>query len=91
MHGAHAQWSEAESLFQPVARLVLPAQDAYDPAMQDAVDEAMSFCPAHSLAAHRPLGGIMRARMAAYAAVGRARREQNGQPVKKPRGAGDLP
>ncbi|MHA7628800.1 catalase family protein [Corallococcus sp. M7] len=88
---ANVEWSEEESPYQPVARLVFPAQDAYDPALQDAVDEAMSFSPAHSLAAHRPLGGIMRARMAVYEAVGRARREQNGQPVKEPRGAGDLP
>lgn len=88
---AHAEWSEAESPYQPVARLVLPAQDAYDPALQDAVDEAMAFSPAHGLAAHRPLGAIMRARMAVYEAVGRARREQNGQPVKEPRSAGDLP
>ncbi|MBN8228533.1 catalase family protein [Corallococcus macrosporus] len=91
VENANAEWPESESPYQPVARLVLPAQDAYDPALQDAVDEAMLFSPSHSLAAHRPLGGIMRARMAVYEAVGRARREQNGQPVKEPRGADDLP
>ncbi|NOK39183.1 catalase family protein [Corallococcus exercitus] len=91
VENANAEWPESESPYQPVARLVLPAQDAYDPALQDAVDEAMLFSPSHSLAAHRPLGGIMRARMAVYEAVGRARREQNGQPVKEPRSADDLP
>ena len=40
---------------------------------------------AHSLAAHRPLGSIMRARMKAYAVLGSERRRENGHPVREPR------
>jgi len=87
VENANTEWPEAESPYQPVARLVLPAQDAYSPARQRSVDEQMAFSPAHGLVAHRPLGSLMRARMAVYEALGRARREENGQPVKEPRSA----
>jgi hypothetical protein len=91
VENAHTQWPEDESPYQPVARLLLPAQDAYSPARQAYVDEALSFCPAHSLAAHSPLGSIMRARLKAYELMSRLRREQNGVPVREPRSIGELP
>ena len=59
---------------------MLPAHDAYSDARREVVEEKMSFCPAHSLAAHRPLGSIMRARMHAYEVLGKGRREENGRP-----------
>jgi len=41
-------------------------------------DEVMTFRPAHSLAAHRPLGGIMRARLQVYKALSAFRHRENG-------------
>lgn len=83
---ASVEWSEDESPYRPVARLVLPPQPAHDAERESSIDEDMSFCPSHSLAAHRPLGSIMRARMHAYEVLGRKRRELNGRPITEPRG-----
>ena len=82
---ASVEWPEDESPYRPVARLILPPQPAHDAERESSIDEDMSFCPAHSLTAHRPLGSIMRARMHAYEALGRKRREINGRPVREPR------
>ena len=38
----------------------------------------MTFRPAHSLAVHRPLGGVMRARMQVYQALSDFRHRENG-------------
>ena len=38
----------------------------------------MTFRPAHSLAAHRPLGGVMRARLRVYKALSDFRHRENG-------------
>jgi hypothetical protein len=65
-------------------------QEAYSPARHPSIDEDLSFCPAHSLAAHRPLGSIMRARMRAYEVLGRERREANSRPVKEPQNLADV-
>jgi hypothetical protein len=50
----------------------------------------MSFSAWHALAAHRPLGGIMRARQAAYAAAARFRVDYNHRTLAEPRSAADL-
>ena len=70
---------------------MLPPQDAYSPARQHFVDGNLSFCPAHSLAAHRPLGSIMRARMRAYEVLGKARRAANGRPIGEPSSMSQMP
>ncbi len=88
---ANQEWPEDESPYQPVATLSFPAQDAWSPARVRFVDEELSFCPSHSLAAHRPLGSIMRARMAAYEALGRRRREENGSVLREPQSMEELP
>jgi len=82
---ASVVWAEDESPYRPVARLSLPTQSAYDAERGRTIDDGMSFCPAHNLAAHRPLGSIMRARFRAYEVLGRKRRELNGCPVEEPR------
>ena len=82
------EWSEAESPYRPMARLVLPAQDA---AERIALEKALSFNPAHSLAAHRPLGGINRARPRAYTEMAALRLKENGASVWEPRGLDNLP
>ena len=55
------------------------------------MDEALSFSPAHSLAAHRPLGSVMRAQLAAYPQMARVRREATGNAVAEPRSIADVP
>lgn len=91
VENANREWPEDESPYRPVARLVLPPQDAFNAARASFVDEDLAFCPSHSLAAHRPLGSIMRARMKAYEVLGRARREENGRPAREPREMAEMP
>ena len=55
-------------------------QTAFDPA-KNAFFEDLSFSPADALAAHRPLGGINRARLVAYQALSPRRRSENGKPT----------
>jgi hypothetical protein len=55
------------------------------------VDEVLSFCPSHSLAAHRPLGSVMRARLRAYPAMSAWRRARNGTEGREPRSLEEIP
>ncbi len=80
---AQAKWPEESSQYQTVARLTLPVQTAWDPA-RDNFFEDLSFSPTHSLAAHRPLGGINRARLVAYAALSQTRLRENGKTLHEP-------
>ncbi len=73
---AQAKWSEDLSQYTEVARLLLPVQSGWDQA-RDAAFENLSFSPAHSLAAHRPLGGINRARLVVYEALSSLRHREN--------------
>jgi hypothetical protein len=88
---ASVEWPEDRSPYQTVARLRLPRQDAFSPGRRAYVDEALSFCVSHSLAAHRPLGSVNRARMRAYPEMARIRREAGGKPVREPRTIADIP
>jgi hypothetical protein len=81
-----AKWPEEDSQYQTVARLVIPAQDAYDFAIDDFV-ENLSFSPAHTLVAHRPLGSVNRARLVAYTAMASLRRHENNVSVEEPSNA----
>ena len=81
---AQAAWSEDASPYRPVACIVIPAQNAFDPARADVVDGDFSFSPSHSLAAHRPLGGINRARLVVYNTMSALRRSTNGRPNTEP-------
>ncbi len=87
---ATAKWSEDLSQYQEVARLVIPAQVAWDPA-KDGFVEPLSFSPDHTLEAHKPLGSINRARMAAYAALAATRRAESHSPTAEPTSAAGLP
>lgn len=81
---ASKEGPEDQSPYRPVGRLTLPAQDAWSKSGHSFVKEDLSFCPAHSLSAHRPLGRIMRARMHAYRVLGERRRERKGRPTMEP-------
>jgi hypothetical protein len=84
---ASREWPEAESPYRPVARLTLPAQDTLGRIVRE---EGLAFCPTHTLAAHRPLGSVNRARLRAYEVMGRQRRQENGRPVTEPRAVAEA-
>lgn len=75
---ASVEWPESLSASLPIARLTAQAQDAYSDARRVWVDEQLSFNPWHSLAAHRPLGNIMRARFESYKASSQYRHSVEG-------------
>ena len=75
---ASVEWPEDKSPFRTVATLRLPAQAAYGEARVRYFEETMTYSPAHSLAAHRPLGGVMRARLQVYAALSALRHASTG-------------
>ena len=50
-----------------------------------AIDEGLAFSPWHGLAAHRPLGGIMRARNSTYTSSASFRASRNGCPIHEPK------
>ena len=83
---ATVEWSEADSPFLPVARIVIPKQDFESPE-QDRFCEALSFTPWHALPAHEPVGGLNRLRRAVYQEVSRYRHARSGSPRGEPRGS----
>ena len=88
---AMAKWSEEDSQYQTVAHLHIPQQNAFDPTSETYVDGDLSFSPAHTLAVHRPLGGINRARLAAYTALADTRRTENNRPTSEPTSIDQVP
>jgi hypothetical protein len=74
-------WPERKSPYRAVARITVKPQSAWSPARAAAVDDGMSFNPWHGLAAHRPLGSIMRA----YEMGRRFRAEKSGRSIEEPR------
>ena len=88
---ASVPWPEDKSPYVVVARIVIPAQDAYSTARQAYFDEVLSFQPAHALAAHRPLGSLMRARLHTYQALSAYRHAQNQSRQVEPSDIGQVP
>ena len=80
-------WAEQTSPHQPVARVVVPRQIAWSDARAREIDDGTSFSPWHGIEDHRPLGSIMRARMAAYEASVKFRAEHNARTIVEPTGA----
>ncbi len=83
---AATAWPEDQSPFRKVATLRLPAQ-SYLSEEQQRFGENLSFSPWHGLQAHRPLGGINRARRRIYETLARRRRELNGSQPHEPTAA----
>jgi Catalase len=88
---ASVDWPENSSPPQPLARISLPRQEADSPARRAYADEVLSFNPWRCLAAHRPLGSIMRLRKEAYRVSSVFRHEKNGHPMIEPRDISELP
>ena len=91
VENASTPWPEDESPYVPVAKLNFPAQDAYSPARERYFDEALSFQPAHSLDAFRPLGSLMRARLATYQALSAYRHQRNNVTQVEPSTVQEVP
>ncbi len=81
-------WPEDRSPYVPVARLTVPPQDSWSREGVAAIDEGAAFSPWHGLAAHRPLGSVMRARNTTYSSSARFRSEHNGCPIHEPKADG---
>lgn len=82
---ASIEWPEKLSPYITVARIEVDAQDAWASGNVEKIDDGMSFSPWHGLAAHRPLGGVMRVRKPSYEMSARFRSEHNGCPIHEPR------
>lgn len=78
-------WPEDQSPFVAVARITVPTQNAWSTEGIAAIDEGMAFSPWHGLAAHRPLGSVMRARNSTYASSSDFRATHNKCPIHEPR------
>ena len=77
------EWKESESPFRKVATIRIPQQE-FDSEAQRSFGENLSFTPWHSLPAHRPLGGINRARKIVYDAISTFRHARNNVPRQEP-------
>lgn len=88
---ASVDWPVAVSPYRTVATVRLPRQDAYSRERVRYFDEVMSFRPAHSLSAHRPLGSAMRARLQVYRALSDFRHRENGVPAVEPASVEQIP
>ena len=87
---ASVVWDEQASPYRPVARIVMGAQASWSDARASAIDEGLAFNPWHGVAAHRPLGGVMRVRRGAYLAAQRFRAEKNQRTLSEPKAIGDI-
>lgn len=84
---ASVPWPETESRYRVVARITVPRQGAWSDAKAAALDDGLAFSPWHGLAAHRPLGSIMRARRAVYPKSAGFWAEHKGCPLHEPAAA----
>ncbi len=81
---AESKHGKPGSPWQTVGTITVEPQDSYSDARQLFVDELLSFSPWHALAAHRPLGGIMRSRLKAYEEARKYRAQRNGREIVEP-------
>jgi hypothetical protein len=88
---ASVDWPETLTPFQPLGKIVLPSQLADSPARRDYAQDVLSFNPWRSLAAHQPLGSIMRVRRDAYHASSRLRHEANRRSPTEPEDISEFP
>ena len=78
------EWKEEDTPFHRVAVLTIRAQDSWDRAAVQRVDEAMRFSVWTGLAAHQPLGNINRARRLTYQHSSEFRSRFNHCPIHEP-------
>jgi catalase len=83
-------WPEEASPYVTVARITAPPQDTWSAEKQEAINAGLSFSPWHALAAHRPLGAVMRARKVAYEQSAKFRAEHNHVPFVEPKSLDEI-
>lgn len=91
IENAAVRWPEDQSPYIPVARITVLPQEAWSEDRSRAIDDGMAFSAWHGVAAHRPLGSIMRARKAAYGMSAQFRQVHNHQSIEEPRNLDRLP
>jgi hypothetical protein len=74
---AAVRWPEEKSPFVAVARVRLTRQQVWSDSESPAEEDRLFFNPWHCIAAHRPVGSIMRARRVAYEASAKFRAAAN--------------
>jgi hypothetical protein len=84
-------WPEELSPHRPVATLRFAPQSTAHPARQVYGDDSLSFNPWNGVAAHQPLGAIMRVRRVAYERSTAFRHAMNARPRVEPTQASDIP
>ena len=77
-------WDEKQSPFVTVATLTAGPPEAWSEELSRLVDDGMHFSPWNGLAAHQPLGQIMRLRKLSYERSAAFRSERNETPVREP-------
>jgi hypothetical protein len=88
---ASVAWPEDSSPYVSIARIIVTPQLAWSEQRSVAVDDKMSFSPWHGVAAHRPIGSIMRIRKAAYEMSARFRAEHNDLNITEPKNLDNFP
>jgi hypothetical protein len=88
---ASVEWPETESPYRGVAKITVPAQEAYSPERRVYVDDVLSFTPWHCLPEHQPLGSIMRVRKSVYEASSVFRHRMNAVKRLEPTSIDELP
>ena len=83
-------WDETASPFVTVATLEVPAQIAWQDGVSQQTEDALSYSPWHGVAAHRPLGGVNRARNSPYRFSADYRARFNGCPIHQPRALAEI-
>lgn len=78
------EWDEAEAPFHKVGTVRVAAQDSWDPAQVQQIDEQTRFGVWTGIAAHQPLGNINRARNEPYRHSADFRARVNGCPYHEP-------
>ena len=88
---ASVAWPEDDNPYLTVARIHVAPQSAWNETRATVGDDRLAFAPWQGLAAHQPLGGIMRARKLPYAESAKLRGALNGCPMHAPQGRISLP
>jgi hypothetical protein len=91
VENASIVWPEDESPYQPVAKIVIPKQEAYSSERRTYVDDVLSFNPWHAIPEHQPLGALMRARNKAYETSSAFRHKMNAIKRIEPRDISEVP
>lgn len=86
-----AVWPEDDNPYLTVARIHIAPQTAWSETRATVGDDRLAFAPWHGLAAHQPLGGIMRARKLPYEESSKLRGQLNGCPMHQPSAKVALP